>query len=319
MRVVHAGAAVQQDAHRRQVTAAHGEQQRREAGLRAALHVRTRADQQADDVSMTFRGRPHQRILTAPSLDRANIGAARQQRLDRRNRARARRTHERRLAFGVRGVGIGACSQQTQDEIGPASRARHGQRRHAISIGRLDIGAGTNEQIGDREVVFPDGPMQRRRAVRLRDVDRGAFLQRRLHERGISRLNRGDESGWRGGGWRAERQEQQHAQTTSASSAVARVWRCSQTFVAGCYVGRSSSRSPSDAGNPSLEALGSDTHTGSRGQDSASGRRTGGAAARCGCGGLAARRSPRFPSSGTRRRWCGPAGRLAKTSRSDRT
>ena len=104
------GAGIEQRPGRVDMSAAHGEQERREhAALRARLDVGAGLDQQPDDRRRGSRRPPTSaRVCPFHSSLRVDVGAVGQQHLDRRHVAGARRRHQRRLAVRQRRVGVGA-------------------------------------------------------------------------------------------------------------------------------------------------------------------------------------------------------------------
>jgi hypothetical protein len=158
---------------------------------------------------VTFSGGPHQRRLPVLLVLAVHSGAARDERLDRRQRADARRRHQRGLTAGQRGVRIGAGLQQRLDHRAVAVGNGQRERSDAVAVRRLDIGAGAKEQFDALEIVPVGGPVQRRHPIDLRRVDVGAALQERADRRAVHLLHRvGQRRVGRGGGREADSGEE---------------------------------------------------------------------------------------------------------------
>ena len=89
----------------------------------ARVDVGSVLDQELNHRGMLFRGREHQRGLPAPALRPVHLRAVVEQRLDRGGIACARGDHQRRLAFGLRGIGIGPGFEKRVDHGGVAVHA----------------------------------------------------------------------------------------------------------------------------------------------------------------------------------------------------
>ena len=135
-RLVDVDSGIEQRARRLDVTAADGEQERRErAALRARLRRRRRPRSAPSTAAALFSAAAHiSAVCPFRRLARVDVRAAREQRLDRRDVAGPRRRHQHRLAVGQRRVRIGARGQQPRDHRGIAVGAGELQRRHAVAI-----------------------------------------------------------------------------------------------------------------------------------------------------------------------------------------
>ena len=170
---------------------AHGKQQWREAGLGSRLEVRAIFHQHGDRVAVAFTGRPHQGRLLLPALLRVDLGAVRDQQLQRVDSADPRGDHQRGFAFGGRGIDLGAGLEQDFDHARVAGAAGERERGRTIARHRLGIGAATDQRRRRVDLGALRRPVQRRHAVRLRRVDVDVLLlQQRAHRGGIGLFDR---------------------------------------------------------------------------------------------------------------------------------
>ena len=142
---------------------------------RAGVDIGARVEEQLHGLRVALRRGPHEGCLSA-ALRRFEVGAARQQRFDRRNPAGTRRDHEHRLAGGRRRIRVGARGEQPVEHRPAAVNGREPQRGHAEGIGGGDIRSARQQQIRQLDVVHPCGPMERRASVGLLRVRIGAAI-----------------------------------------------------------------------------------------------------------------------------------------------
>jgi hypothetical protein len=154
------------------------------------LEIRTGFDQLCHDLGVAFGRRPHQRRLPAPRVAAVDVGAANDQRLDRRKAAGSRRRHQRGFASRERGVRIRPAFEEQLDHLAVAVDARQRERRHPVSVRGLDVGAGAHQELAGFQIVLEGRPVQRRHPVDLRRVDIGALLQERANCRAIHPFRR---------------------------------------------------------------------------------------------------------------------------------
>ena len=149
-----------------------GEHQRREAAGGGGVDRGASLEQHVQDRNVVLGRRPHQWSLAAPRVRRVDVGAAGQQRADRRYGSRPRTREQRRLARG-RQSGVGP-------RRGARSRGRRGRwrrrarRRRAVPVDRIGIRPGRSAAAGPARRPPVDGPVSARRPVDglPRDVDR---------------------------------------------------------------------------------------------------------------------------------------------------
>ena len=120
---------------------------------------------------MVLGGGPHQGRLATKAIFGVDVGAARNQQLDRGNgTALSAGQQRRRTGWGDARVCSGL--QQPIDDRRPRVRTGEGQGRRAIAVGGIDVRSRVQEAASHGEIVVVDGPVQRGRPVGLGGVDR---------------------------------------------------------------------------------------------------------------------------------------------------
>ena len=208
-RVLHVGAAVEQDSRRRDAAVPRREQQRREpapvphdalvvlrsvgalgvhhprAHRRAGLDLRPVAHEDGGDVVVTLRHRPHQRGLAARPLGRVHVGPGGDEGPHAVRGAGPGRGHDRRLALRQRRVRVRAGREEPLDHRRAAVLGREPEGGRAELVGGVDGGPLREQQPRDGQIVAERGPVQGGGAVRLTLADVGASLQQTLDRAGV--------------------------------------------------------------------------------------------------------------------------------------
>ena len=110
-RRVHVDTRPEQRLHHVDPSFAHGEQERREAGVQGRVGLRADLEQQFDDLQVALGGRPHERRLAPLGFAEVDVGAGLVERFDHLDPAGPRRGHEDRLAAREHRVGVGSRGQ----------------------------------------------------------------------------------------------------------------------------------------------------------------------------------------------------------------
>ena len=117
---------------------------------RARVDVGAGFDQHPHRVDVAFGGRPHQRRLAAPVLDRVDTRAVGQQDANGIGLSGPGAQMEGRFAERAGGVGADAGLEQTLDHRCAAVFARQRDRRDAVAVLGLGVRAGANQPIHER-------------------------------------------------------------------------------------------------------------------------------------------------------------------------
>ncbi len=156
-----------------------GEQHRRETGGQASAEIGAGCDEDFRHAGMAFRGRPHQRRLTAPIVFAVDVGTAGEQCFHRGQGTDARGGHQGRLSARQSRVRVRAGLEEQLDNRRVAVRAGQRQRRHAIPVRRFHVRTGTHQQLRRLQIVLIRRPVEGRHSVDLRSVHIDVLVQER--------------------------------------------------------------------------------------------------------------------------------------------
>ena len=127
-------------------------------------------------------------------LDGVDIGTVTDEKLRSFDIARARQSHERRLAVLVARVRVGAGLQQHLDDARITAHGRFRQRRRAVRVGHRSLRAGLQQTLDQRDIIVIDGIVQRRRAVALGRIHIRLVLDERQRAGAVVGLRRLDQA-----------------------------------------------------------------------------------------------------------------------------
>ena len=154
----------------------HGHHPRRQSNVRPML------DQSRDHIGPVFPGGEHQGRLTVGGFACVHEGAVAEQRANRVDAPGCRGRHQRCRAGRGGRVHTGTRPNEHLDHRGAAVGGRHGQGRdRADARGNGRTGLGFDEGRRKLEVIVECRPVQRGHAVTLRDVHVGSARQQRPH------------------------------------------------------------------------------------------------------------------------------------------
>ena len=147
-----------------------GEHQRREPAAGCGVDRGASLEQHVEDRDVALGRGPHQRSLAAPRVRGVDVGAARQERPDRRYVSRPRTREQRRLARG-RQSWVGPRVEERGHEGRAGAGAGQPKRCRTVAVDRVGIRPGVQQQPNQPDIFQVDGPVERRRPVDGRRVD----------------------------------------------------------------------------------------------------------------------------------------------------
>ena len=152
----------------------------------APVDLCTARGERRDHRPVVFGRGPHQGRLPVPLLLCTHVCAGFEQQVHGGDVARARRQHQRGLAFGTGGAGARPGFQQRVHHRGVAVGRRQQERRHTVTVRRARLGARSQQGSHESGVSGARRPVQRRGTVHLGRVDVGALLYQRPHRRRVT-------------------------------------------------------------------------------------------------------------------------------------